>query len=55
MTAGNLISSEQTAAIKAAFATIDVRTLVANHLGVSVTLVTDRAHFTNEGRLARPS
>jgi hypothetical protein len=39
MTTGNLISSEQTAVIKAAFATIDVRTLVANHLGVSASLV----------------
>ena len=47
MTTGNLISSEQTAVIKAGFATIDVRTLVANHLGVSVARVTDRAHFTN--------
>jgi acyl carrier protein len=47
MTTGNLISSEQTAVIKAAFATIDIRTFVANHLGVSVARVTDRAHFTN--------
>jgi hypothetical protein len=39
VTTGNLISSEQTAAIKAAFATIDIRTLVANHLGVSVARV----------------
>jgi acyl carrier protein len=30
------------------FATSDVRTLVANHLGVSVRRVTDEAHFTND-------
>ena len=40
--------SEQTTAIKEVFATNDVRTLVANHLGVSVGRVTDEAHFTND-------
>jgi acyl carrier protein len=40
--------SEQTTAIKEVFATNDVRTLVANHLGVSVGRVTDEAHFTDD-------
>jgi acyl carrier protein len=45
---GSLTPSEQTTAIKEVFATNDVRTLVANHLGVSVCRVTDEAHFTND-------
>src|SRR6266446_2699134 len=48
MMIGSLIPSEQTTAIKEVFATNDVRTLVANHLGVSVGRVTDEAHFTND-------
>jgi acyl carrier protein len=40
--------TEQTMAIKEVGATNDVRTLVANNLGVSVGLVTDEAHFTND-------
>jgi acyl carrier protein len=40
--------TEQTMAIKEVGATNDVRTLVANHLGVSVGRVTDEAHFTND-------
>ena len=48
MTIGSLTSGEQTTAIKAAFATNDVRTLVANHLGINVGRVTDQAHFTND-------
>jgi acyl carrier protein len=48
MTIGSLTSSEQTTAIKAVSATNDVRTLVANHLGVSVGRVTDEAHFTDD-------
>ena len=46
ITTGNLISSEQR--IKAALATIDVRTLVANRRGISIARVMDRAHFTND-------
>ena len=45
MTIGSLLSSEQTTPIKEVFATNDVRTLVANHLGVSVGRITDEAHF----------
>jgi len=48
MTIGGMTSSEQAAAINEVFATNDVRTLVANHLGVSVGSVTDEAHFTND-------
>ncbi len=48
MTIGSLTSTEQTVAIKEDFATNDVRTLVANHLGVSVGRVTDEAHFTHD-------
>src|SRR5258707_15882164 len=48
MTIGSLLSSEQTTPIKELFTTNDVRTLVANHLGVSVGRVTDEAHFTDD-------
>ncbi len=48
MTIGSLLSSEQTTAIKGVFTTDDVRSLVANHLGVSVGRVTDEAHFTHD-------
>ena len=44
----SLAPSEQTTAVKGVFATNDVRTLVANHLGVSVGRVRDEAHFTND-------
>jgi acyl carrier protein len=48
MTIGSLTSSEQTTAIEAVFATNDVRTLVANHLGVSIARVTEEARFTDD-------
>jgi acyl carrier protein len=48
MIIGSLTSSDQTTAIKEVFATNDVRTLVANHLGVSIERVTDEAHFTDD-------
>jgi acyl carrier protein len=48
MTIGHLTSREQTKVIKATSATNDVRTLIANHLGVSVRRVTDEAHFTDD-------
>ena len=48
MTIGSLLSSEQTTPIKEVFTTNDVRTLVANHLGVSVGRVTNEAHFTHD-------
>jgi acyl carrier protein len=48
MTIAGLTSSDQATAIKAAFAANDVRTLIANHLGVSIGRVTDDAHFTHD-------
>ncbi len=48
MTIGHLTSREQTKVIKATSATNDVRTLIANHLGVSVRHVTDDAHLTDD-------
>src|SRR5438034_6484553 len=48
MTIGHLTSREQTKVIKATSATNDVRTLIANHLGVSVCRVTDDAHLTDD-------
>ena len=47
-TIGSVTSSEQTTAIKAVFATNDVRTIIANHLGVSIEHVTDEARFTHD-------
>jgi acyl carrier protein len=48
MTIGHLTSREQTKVIKATSATNDVRTLIADHLGVSVRRVTDDAHLTDD-------
>jgi acyl carrier protein len=48
MTIGSVTPTEQTMAITDVFATNDVRTLVAKHLGVSVDRVTDEAHFTDD-------
>jgi acyl carrier protein len=48
MTIGSLTLSGQITAIKEVLATNDVRTLIANHLGISVGRVTDQAHFTND-------
>ena len=48
MIIGGLVSTEQTKAIKTASVANEVRTLIANHLGVSVGRVTDEAHFTDD-------
>ena len=48
MSIAGLTSTEQTTVIKAVFAANDVRALIANHLGVSVSRVTDEAHFTKD-------
>ncbi len=48
MTIGSVTSSEQTTAIKAVFAANDVRTIIANHLFVSIEHVTDEARFTHD-------
>ena len=46
MSIAGLTSTEQTTAIKAVFVANDVRALIANHLGISISRVTDEAHFT---------
>ena len=48
MTIARLKSSQKATAMREVLASSDVRTLVANHLGVSVGRVTDEAHFTND-------
>src|SRR5947207_8622324 len=48
MSIAGLTSTEQTTAIKAVFVANDVRALIANHLGISVSRVTDEAHFTTD-------
>jgi acyl carrier protein len=48
MSIAGLTSTEQTTAIKAVFVANDVRALIANHLGVSVSRVIDEAHFTTD-------
>jgi acyl carrier protein len=48
MTIGSLASSRRTTAVKEGFATNDVRTLIADHLGVDVKRVTDEAHFADD-------
>ena len=48
MSIAGLTSTEQTTDIKAVFVANDVRALIANHLGVSVSRVTDEAHFTTD-------
>jgi acyl carrier protein len=45
---GRWTSSEQTLAAKEVSPTDDVRTLVANHLGVGIERLTDEAHFTDD-------
>ena len=46
MTIGTLTSRQQTKATHEVSSTKDVRTIIANHLGVDVKRVTDEAHFT---------
>jgi acyl carrier protein len=48
MTIGSLAWSRRTAAAKEGFATKDVRTLIADHLGIDVKRVTDEAHFAED-------
>jgi len=48
MTIGNVTPTEQFMTVTDVFAANDIRTLVANHLGVSVDRVTDEAHFIND-------
>src|SRR5436190_13575320 len=48
MSIAGLTSTEQTTVIETGFAANDLRALIANHLGVSVSRVTDEAHFTTD-------
>jgi acyl carrier protein len=48
MTIGSLAWSRPATAVKEGFATKDVRTLIADHLGVDVKRVTDEAHFAED-------
>jgi acyl carrier protein len=48
MTIARLKSSQKATAMREVLASNDVRTLIANHLGVDVKRVTDEAHFTDD-------
>ena len=48
MTIASLKSSQKTRAMTEVLASYDVRTLIANQLGVDVKRVTDEAHFTDD-------
>ena len=48
MTIGTLRSRQQTEATHDVSSAKDVRTIIANHLGVDVKRVTDEAHFTGD-------
>jgi acyl carrier protein len=48
MTIASLKSSQKATTTREVFASLDVRTLIANQLGVDVKRVTDEAHFTDD-------
>ena len=48
MSIAGLTSTEQTTVIETGFAANDLRALIANHLGISISRVTDEAHFTTD-------
>jgi acyl carrier protein len=48
MTIASLKWSQKATATREVLASNDVRTLIANHLGVDVKRVTDEAHFTDD-------
>jgi acyl carrier protein len=48
MTIASLKSSQKTRAMTEVLASNDVRTLIANQLGVDVKRVTDESHFTDD-------
>jgi acyl carrier protein len=48
MTISSLTSTQQTKAIHQVSTANDVRTIIANHLGIDVQRVTDEAHFTDD-------
>src|SRR5258708_32294059 len=48
MTIRTLPSTQQTKAMHQVSSANDVRTIIANHLGIDVERVTDEAHFTDD-------
>ena len=48
MTIASLKSNQKTTAMREVLASNDIRTVIANHLGVDVKRVTDDAHFTDD-------
>ena len=48
MTIASLKSSQKATAMREVLASNDIRTVIANHLGVDVKRVTDDAHFTDD-------
>src|SRR5690349_11355831 len=48
MTIASLKSSQKATAMREVLASNNVRTLIANHLGVDIKRVTDEAHFTDD-------
>ena len=48
MTITSLKSSQKATATSEVLASLDVRTLIANQLGVAIKRVTDEAHFTDD-------
>jgi acyl carrier protein len=48
MTITSLKSSQKATATSEVLASLDVRTLIANQLGVDIKRVTDEAHFTDD-------
>jgi acyl carrier protein len=48
MTISSLTSTQQTKAMHQVSSANDVRTIIANHLGIDVERVTDEAHFTDD-------
>src|SRR5262245_65424726 len=48
MTISSLTSTQQTKTMHQVSSANDVRTIIANHLGVDVKRVTDEAHFTDD-------
>jgi hypothetical protein len=48
MTIASLKSSQKATTTKDVLASNDVRTLIANQLGVDIKRVTDEAHFTDD-------
>jgi hypothetical protein len=48
MTIASLKSSQKATAMREVLASNDIRTVIANHVGVDIKRVTDDAHFTDD-------